>query len=189
MKVVANLVVDFGGTEGNAVLELDDILNIEFFSDLDQILYDYYGFLPDNVGEETVSNFAPGDKVYFRLQYDKLKLKLKRITSTDGQVEFIRDDLRDNSQVLLWVNEDDTHTLSYEVNKIKEEDCRSYGNEVAVKLTGARVVSILPNSTLPANYYIAYDAKFAIYRLHTPEVELAENETYPVTIVAYMEPV
>lgn len=189
MKVVANLVVDFGGGDGKAVLELDDKLNVKFFSESDYRRYVYYGHLPDNVEEETVSNFSPSDIIYFRLQYDKAKFDLTRITSTDGQVEYVKEDLRVSSQTLLWLEIDDTHTLNYSVNKVIDKNCKSYGNEVSVKLTDSSTVELLPESILPANYYLEYDAKFSIYRLHTPDVELEEDETYPITVVAFLESV
>lgn len=197
MRVVANVVIDFGegADTGHAILELDDKLNVQFFSDFDQWVYKVTGNLPRGMSKESIANFGPGDTIYFRLQYDASKFKVKQLSTTDGQISLVRhSDERKMSETFTWVKQDsENNSRAYMLNPIdNDEDVTCYGNEVILRKTSrTEIVSSKGTSypSYPSNTKLNYISEFSIYKLIAPDVELGDNETWPVTIVAYLEAV
>ena len=159
-----------GGSASNALikLELDDKMNV------------------DSSGEE-ISSFAPGDNIYFRLHHDTT-VQLARMASTDGEVEAQGSGSRTITEELLWVYLDDEHELGYVPNNSGITSSH-YGSEPSdIKKSGTKKM-VISGGELPALSLVTYSANFSLYRLIAPDVDLAEDESWPVRIVAYMEDV
>ena len=165
IEVADSLVVKFGGgadASDLAKLELDDLLN------------------------EDKTSFAPGDTIYLRLHHDS-SVQLNQLLSTDGMVSSEGSGSRDIEEQLLFAEAEDSHELGYVV-----EGALAFGyygrQATGLKRTGQRQV-IITGGDLPSLALVQYTASFSLFKLLAPDVELEEDESYPITIVAYMEAV
>jgi len=169
-KIVANLIISTDDGDGDIIMELDDELNL----DID--------------GEGGNTSFSPGDIVYFRIQNNSSSLKVEKILSTDGDIyQHSLEKQRNMQEQYLWIDDDTENKLSYKPSSALE--VISYGNTATIKRTGTfKIISPITNGEKrPALTDIAYDSKFDIYKLITPEIELENDETYEVVIVLYTE--
>lgn len=164
-KVVANMIVSFGGdvsTDAKAIIELDGVANND------------------------VTSFSPGDTVNFLINYDTARLSLMWVKATSGNISMAGQKVENRvNQNVLWLYSTDKKELSY----IPAGSLTPtwFGNEAAgIKLTEISTVAIT-GGILPAICHIAYPVSFVMGRLFTPSVTLADEETYPVTIVAHFE--
>ncbi len=167
MSVTASIVVHFGeGVDSGAfnLAMLDKELNV------------------DASGNE-LTQFAPGDVVYFLVQHDP-SLKIVRVAATDGTVaaQGIRTVTMQDQVDFVAAGEsvDITALPSGAVTVGKW-----YGRQGAgMKITG-RNVSV--TSGTPAKADLDYKARMNGYKLVTPAVSLTEDETYPITVFIYFE--
>lgn len=173
MAVLANLVVNFGGSESSdtshAVMELDDELN-------------------RNANGDVLTSFGPNDTVYFLLQYNTAKLELLSLESTAGQIASHGSVSysRDHSQ--LWIDDEEIQALPY----IPSSDLTHlfYGNEVLVRRVGL-LDTQSSGYTYPAHVKLTFSTEFLSYFLVVPDIVMvhadSEEEGYkefPITIVA-----
>ncbi len=162
--VLASLVVSFGeGANSDALvmLELDPEMN------------------------EEKTSFAPGDEIFFRLHHDTSVRLSKKPVATHGHIDEQGAGNRVIEQQLLWTDHEDTHELSY--IPFAGLSWGEYGNQVTdMRKSGSRT-AIIEGGVMPALTLVQYSADFLLFRLISPLVELAEDESYPITIVAYME--
>jgi hypothetical protein len=165
IEVAESLVVSFGvGANSDAlvVLELDDELNGD------------------------VTSFAPGDDIFFRLHHDET-VQLGKMLSTDGQVASQGSGTRTIDGQLLFAEIDDSHDLPYLVSSGFEY--QFLGREATgLKRSNNRTVTIT-GGDLPSLAVVSYSASFSFFKLITPDVTLEDDESYPITVVAYMEAV
>lgn len=171
MGVVASIKVTFGeGAEGasdSVVMEFDDVLNV------------------DSAGEE-ITQWQPGDIIYFRIQHPPT-VRLDSVKPTDGQVVGQGAVPRERVDRQLWTDLDDKQELGC----IPDGGLtpKWYGNECSgLRKSGDKSV-LVSSGVLPAQCDVTYSAGFNLYKLITRFVELGQDETWPVTIVAHFEPV
>lgn len=164
-KVVANMVVSFGGdveTDAKALIELDGVAN------------------------DGKTRFNPGDIVNFLINYDTTKLSLVWVKSTSGDILISGEKTEDRiNESALWIYSADTNVLGY----IPAGTLAPvwFGNEG----TGMRLVETytagVAGGIFPAICHITYPVSFVMGKLFTPTVTLADEDSYPITIVAHFE--
>lgn len=163
IEVAESLIVKFGGGADTAALvklELDGELN------------------------EGKTSFAPLDIINFRLHHDT-SVQLFKMGATDGQVVSQGSGSRAVREELLFAEADDSHELEY--LPAAPVGHGWFGNEAdGLKRSGQREI-VICGGELPALALVEYDVEFSLFKLLAPDVELAEDESYPITIVAYME--
>lgn len=170
MSVAASLVVTFGdGVDSNdlVVMEFDKIMNV------------------DAAGEEK-TQFSPGDEVYFLIHHASI-LRIGSVKATSGMVVAQGRVTRAREQQLLWTAVEEEQELSC----IPSTGLTAvwYGNAATgLKKNGLRTATI-SGGVLPALSLVSYSAGFSLYKIITPLVDLAEGESWPITIVAEMEAV
>jgi len=165
IEVAASTVVSFGsaGASGALVVfELDEAMN------------------------DGKTSFAPEDEVFLRLHHET-SVQLERIAATHGQIDFQGAGYRSIEQQLLWEDAETEHELSYVPNGGLA--AIYYGNEASsLKKSGDRM-AVISGGVFPALSLVSYSSGFSLFRLITPKIVLAENEIYPISVVAYMEEV
>lgn len=170
MSIAASLVVTFGEGANDTdlvAMEFDKTMNI------------------DAAGEEK-SQFSPGDEVFFLIHHAPT-LRIGRVMATSGMTVAQGEVSYAREQQLLWVSAEEEQDLSYIA--ASGVTATWYGNEATgLKKSGIRTVTI-SGGVLPALSLVRHLAVFKLYKLITPLVELAENESWPITIVAEMEAV
>lgn len=164
-KVVANMIVSFGGdveTDARAIIELDGVAN------------------------DDKTRFSPGDTVNFLINYDTAKLSLVWVKSTSGNISIAGQKVEDRiNQSILWIYSADTNTLSYIPAGALTPVW--FGNEgVGMRLVETYTVGVT-GGIFPAICHITYPVSFVIGKLFTPIVTLADEDSYPITIVAHFE--
>lgn len=166
IEVAASTVVKFGSAAAAGALvvfELDDAMN------------------------DGKTSFAPGKDIFLRLHHDSSVRLSKDPLATHGQIDNQGTGYRSIEQQLLWEDSETEHDLSYV--PVGLLDASYYGNEASnLAKSGDRTVTI-GGGDLPALSLVSYSAEFFLFRLIAPEVELEENGSYPVVVVAYMEEV
>lgn len=176
MSVSATIVVHFGDdVDANtfAMAMLDSELNV------------------DAEGEE-ITSFVPGDEIFFLIQHDP-SLRIDGLPkATDGTVvaqpdkEFVF-----TEQELIFEEGagvgDRAEVGGPDLAAVHRGDITKtwYGREgigFEVKNRKATVTGGVPSICK-----VQFNAPMKSYKLHTPNVTLAEDEEYPVVIVIYME--
>lgn len=169
MSIVASLIVTFGsGADSSALvkMEFDKVMNV------------------DAAGEEK-NSFSPGDEIFFLVHHDST-VQVDRIKATSGMVVDQGPVNRDRTQELLFRAITDTHELDYIL--AGGITAKWYGNEgTGLKKSGNRTV-LITGGVMPAQVAVSYSVAMRLYKLVTPAVELAEDESWPITIVAYVVP-
>lgn len=163
IEVADSLVVRFGsGADSSALvrLELDDVLN------------------------DGKTSFSPGDTINIRLHHDS-SVQLGRMLSTDGMMAWQGHGLRQISEQFLFAEPDDVHQLS--CVPASSLSTGFYGREATGLLRSSSRDVVISGGDLPSLAAIDYQADFLLYRLLAPEMELSDDESYPIYIVAYME--
>lgn len=170
MSIVASTVVNFG-----AGADSTDFVLIEFDTELNV----------DAAGEQK-NQWSPGDAIWFVLQH-AATLRVDRVAATAGQVVNQGKVTRSRLQQLLWQAAGDNHDL--EAIPASGLGARWYGNEATgLRKSGSRS-AIVSGGIFPAIADVSYLSDVQLYKLLTPSVTLADGETWPITIVAYMEAV
>lgn len=139
-------------------------------------------FLNRDARDEVITSFAPGDLVNFLVQVDPA-LRIDRVVATHGQVVSQGYCLRERTDQLLFAE------LQGELSAIPAGALSAawYGRAAAGLKASGRQLTV--TGSVPALGDITYSARFAGYVLHTPMVELAADEEYPIIIVIYIEAV
>jgi hypothetical protein len=168
-KIVASIVVRFGdGADSSAFfkVELDNLINL------------------DDSGEPKRS-FAPGDKINFLVQHGP-ELRIREVRATDGQISDSGQVVRQREDSFLFAANEATQQLSYLTTD--RLDIRWYGRQAAELRRSDRDLTASGGS-YPCRALLKYHAPFHGFALHAPEIDLAEDETYPVDIVVYFDEV
>lgn len=163
--VGGTLVVEFGAGADSAAfvaMELDETLNLD-----------------DEGNEKT--GFAAGDEVWFWLQHADT-LRIDRIASTSGMVVDCGVVRRSRNQELTFTSTDSVELSHIPANNPSYTWC---GNEGAGLARNNRSVSVSGNTPCTCDAVIPIDVH--LYRFIPPPLELADDQTYRVVIVAYME--
>lgn len=168
MSIVASTVVNFGAGANSTdlvVLEFDELLNV------------------DAAGEQK-TQFAPGDSIYFRIHHAPT-LRVGAMAATSGQVVVQGKVSRERSEQLLWETVSDSHELA--CIPAGGLDATWHGNSGSGLRKAVPRSALITGGVMPAVATVTYRAEFSLYKLLTPSVQLAEGESWPITIVAYME--
>lgn len=168
MSIAASLVVRFGaGADSSALvkMEWDDKLNVD-------------------AAGKVVSNVYPGDSRFLFIHHDASKLRIGRVLATHGQIVRQTGITRARKQQLLFAEATDSHELDY--IPTGSPAARWFGNTAAGLKRADRLMSIT-GGQLPALAELSYTIAAQGFKLITPVVEVAEGESYPITIVAWME--
>lgn len=162
-----------GGPLGDYLFyaEIDDVLNV------------------DALGEK-ISSFSPGSTAYISVNHSS-NIIIDSVVPTDGSIQFYETAGREKiNDGVLFASRDaddpDTEDLpvipgSYAVECLGRvgrltSAANSYGQ---VTLTGD-----ITKTPFMANITTQYSAK--IYKLSIPDVQLDEDETYPIGVVFYI---
>ncbi len=167
MSVVAALVIQFGeGADSSALvkMEWDEVLNV------------------DAAGEGK-SSFAPGDPAYFFIHHAPT-LRIGRVAVTHGQIVKQAMITRTRKQELDFVEVTDGVELEYlPAGPLTTKWCGNAG--VGLKRTVRKMG--ISGGDLPALAQVSYPIAAQGYKVITPEVALAEGESYPIKVYAWME--
>lgn len=175
-KVEATIVVKFGeGVEGDALalIELDETENT---------------YVDDSGEVQVKTQFNPGEEPFFWIHYDS-SLKVAEYRSSAGEIELQQLSRTYNKeQQLQFIKEKiDSDTAEQELSyyPMQTSSPSWYGNEgEGWKRTGRKI-------TVSGNTPCICDLDFTIkadqYKLIPPSMTLAEDETYPILVVFYME--
>lgn len=138
----------------------------------------------DNDGkDQEKTSFHPGDIYHFLIQHDP-GLKLTAVKSSWGSVQSLGGATRshEGEEIQLAEAEDTAETSYMPSGNVV---VRWYGNSPALATEGREMSYGL--GPLPAIGRISYVAAWQSYRLVPEELELAEDEGWPVLIVAYFD--
>nr|WP_321465171.1 hypothetical protein [uncultured Desulfobulbus sp.] len=165
MSVGATIVSQFGeGADSSAfvAIELDETLNLD-------------------ADGNAKTSFAPGDEVWFWIQHAET-LVIDRIEATSGMVANCGTVRRSRTQELTF-----TGTDSVELSHIpaRNPDYAWYGNVGGGLSRNGRSVSVA--SQTPCTCDVTMPIDVHLYRFVPPALELVEEATYRIVIVAYME--
>lgn len=162
----ATIVVKFGDSVSDGdkffVVELDDEKNI-------------------NNDGEVLTQFVPGDNIYFLMHYDKTKLKIVDIKTSDGQVHLFGDTTRENTIEMIFVDEESKHELPHIPNNTPTASW--YGNVANIN-RDERIITV---DSWPCIGNISYRYKATSAKLVTPNVDLEAEEIYRIVIAIYTE--
>ncbi|MBV5328486.1 MAG: hypothetical protein JZU65_12775 [Chlorobium sp.] len=167
MSVAATVVVEFGtGADSSAlvVIELDETMNL------------------DGDGEEKTS-FSPGDQPYFLVHHDT-SVRIGSVKCSSGMVTGGNSVPRERSQQVQFAAAEEAQELSHIPSG--GIGWTWYGNAPAITQTGKSLVAATEDS-LPAIGEAKYTMEARQYHLIPPVITLADDETWPVLIVVYME--
>jgi len=168
MSVEATIIVEFGvGVDSGAlvVVELDEAMNL------------------DQNGEEKTS-FNPGDVPYFLVHHDA-SVRIGAVRSSSGMVSGGTVVSRERSQQMQWVKADDQQDLPHV--PANTPVWQWWGNVPQINRDGRTVTA--SGTGIPAIGEATYIIEARQYQLTPPPMELADDDTYPVLIVIYMEAV
>lgn len=163
--VGGTLVVEFGeGADSNAfvAMEFDETLNL------------------GDDGEEKTS-FDPDDEVWFWIQHADT-LQIDSVKATSGMVVDCGTVRRSRVQELTFTGKD---TVDLSHIPAVNPSYTWYGNEGSGLARNGRSVSVSGNTPCTCDVVIPIDVH--LYRFVPPALDLGENETYRVVIVAYLE--
>lgn len=168
MSIAASIVITFGEDADDSaicVAELDDSLNV------------------DDAGDE-ITDFEPGDLVFFLLHYDSSLLSIGSVRCTHGQIVKQNTVTRSRDQEAYFSDSDDTVDLDYvPKGSISAE---WYGNAPTglKKSSGEMTVS---GGDFPCLGLLTYNISAQGYKLITPSVELDDDEDYTIRVEIIME--
>jgi hypothetical protein len=160
-------VVEYGdsvsGDQAQGVkIELDDTRNL------------------DDEGE-VKSQFYPGDQVYFLVSYPD-ELRIDRVAATAGMIVAEGDQGRVREQELLFTDEEPV-SLGYQpAGAVVPAWQGNIGSSWQVQDGQVTVAG-----GYPCLARVSYAVDFSGYRLIPPPLSLAEDETYTIYCVVYME--
>ncbi len=170
MSIEASLIVDYGDEAaagaGGVFLELDNAQNID-------------------AAGEVKSQFSPGDTVYFLLHHSSAWV-LSEMNSTSGTIYFINDPVtRTRAMQADFVREGSSQQSQYFsiFNLVKVV----YGNDAAILLRDNNII-YAGDGVFPVTADMTFSTTFKLFKLVCPTPVLADDETYRIRIVAYMEP-
>lgn len=141
----------------------------------------------DAVANLDKTSFVPGDIINFLIHYDHSKLDLIWVRPTSGSVIMgSSKTVMQESRGLLWIDTTTKHTLSYIPSGALSPTW--FGNSCSgIRMTGLTEVGIA-GGTFPAVCNLIFPVAFTTGKLYTPsDIELLEDETYPVVVVAHFE--
>jgi len=166
MSVAATIVVHFGDDvdEGAfAAARFDDELNVD-------------------AAGEVVTEFEPGDIIHFLVQHDP-SIRISRVAATDGTIAAQPDKYYGLTEQLHFAENDEAQELALIPSGAITRT--AYGRQAAGWTISGRSVKITGGA--PVVYDLEYRARCRSFRLHAPNVMLAEDETWPVFIDIYLE--
>lgn len=174
MAVEATTLVEFGDVDPASVLvvlELDNILNV------------------DSEGNNKTS-FAPGDDIFFRLQVSS-GVVIEDIIPTDGTVQNLGAVSRSSEETTVFLSREADNptkkTLSYIPNgSISITYIGRSGSVSRAQKTNLSVEYTGDINSVPFLAEFTYNYNIGSYVLRTPNIELTENESYPIVIVVYL---
>ncbi len=164
-NVVNTLVVNFGesasSSSGALSVEWDDILNV------------------DDKGE-VKSNIFPGDQVYF-LESHEPGINIVAVKTTSGSVSNIGPVTLDREQELSWGDTDESQNLRYSPRGSLKYNW--FGRVGSGAPSSGRELKLTGN--FPCLALVKYGVLFNRYLLHTQQMSLAKDETFPFKVYVY----
>ena len=163
---LATIVVEFGeGADSTAlvVVELDDAVN------------------RDSEGK-AITSFHPGDEPGFVVHYDPAALRIDRVKASSGMIVDNGRASRERKQQVRFTGPGKPITLPHIPASGVSVDW--YGNAPTISQADRQITAA---GSLPAIGEAAYNIACHAYRLVPPPLSLAENESYPILVVIYME--
>lgn len=129
------------------------------------------------------TSFNPGDIYHFLVQHDP-GLKITAVRSSWGSVQSLGAATRkhEGEEIRQAEAEDEIETSYIPSGSVS---ATWYGNSPAIANTGRKIN--YASGPLPAIGKLSYSASWRGYRLVPEELELAEDEDWPVLIVAYLD--
>ncbi len=144
-----------------------------------------------NSDGELVSSFLPVDEPVFLIQYNKQKVYIKNVECTDGRVTKIGyDQERQREQEILFTKYISKEGEGIEVGYLYTNSLSSTfrGNTTSLILTGSNVIFTTAIATFPCVADCTFQTMFQEqWKLIPPSLILAENETYSIYVVVYVE--
>ena len=175
MAIEASIVVEFGTSDPSD----DDILVIE--------LDDKH---PNNLDsdDKVKSQFSPGppaDKPVFLIHHAPT-VEITEIVLSSGSINLIGSSIkRDRELDLQWINDEENPSTGYWEPTLNSGDITFYGNSFPVKVDGTKIVPSTVGK-YPAVAKATVEVNFNWqYMLTPPSMTLADDETYPISIVVY----
>lgn len=144
---------------------------------------------PNNLNDDgdVKSSFLPTDQPVFIIHHDT-DVMITDVKCTDGTVVQLASDLfRDrSSEKELFPLITSAVSLSYaNINSISSE---WFGNSAALSISDSEIIPT--SGTFPCLADLSYSVKFnEQWKLIPPSLSLAEDETYTIVVVIYMEEV
>ena len=164
--VVATLVVNFGedtASESGAIIaEWDDTMNV-------------------GADGEVKSQFFPGDEAYLLVHHDATAI-IQGVKTTSGAIVSTGEATLTRTAELGWGDPDDAQSLNYLL--AGQLAYRWFGNAGS----GAELVDKslrMTGGQFPCLAEVSHSVAFTRYRLQTPAVTLAKDETWPIRVYIY----
>lgn len=140
-------------------------------------------FLDDQLNRDDQGNvktsFAPGDRVYVLLQIPAGQT-VDDVRSSDGTLNPLGLVTRQQTDQLTI--ESDAKTVSLSKNPAGSLEPGWYGNSGSMSIDGKNLTI---TGDLPAIVDLTYSYQAISYLLTGPDVELDDNQTWPVRVTAY----
>lgn len=169
MTVVATLVVPFGetvsGAGGAIIAEWDDTMNL------------------DDDGE-VKSKWLPGDVAYLLVHHDSSLINILAAKATAGSISASGSALLSRDDLLGFSAAGEKQSLQYLPAGALGYDWKGNVGQGASNV--GKEVSVA-SGQFPCMAEIEYPVAFGRYRLQTPLMSLAADETFPVRVYIYYE--
>ena len=151
-------------------IDIDDILNV------------------DEVGDSK-SSFGPGDQVYIAVNHST-NVIIDEVVSTDGSVQYIGSESRNKIDTTLFAGREAEDLDKYEFDVVPSKYTIKYLGRAGSVTPAADPIGrvSLTGDADKAPFMASIDTEYAVkvYRLSVPEMELEEDESYPIGIVFYI---
>ncbi len=167
MNVVDTLIVNFGEAvataSGSIIAEWDDSLNLD-------------------AGGEVKTQFVPGDEIFLLVHHDA-DVSIVDVKPTAGSLSNLGNIQLQRIQEIGWGNIDDEQQLTY--NPTGNLAFAWKGRVGLAPVKNGKAVTL--GSSFPCLALVSYGVDFTRYRLQTPIMTLAKDETFPLRVYIYYQ--
>ncbi len=166
MTVETSLIVNFGNV---------DIDNSIVLFQLDSNLND-------------TTSFNPGDDIYLFCQVSN-DVEITDIVATHGDVRFFGNRSATNTDYIDFLSRDETpeNNIGYYSPRVTSTSFLGRSGLVTYLQQANGSLSLHGNEAqTPYKLKVNYSVDYLSYKLSTPNVSLAEGESYPITVVLYV---
>lgn len=164
--VVSTLVVNFGedvtGASGSIVAEWDDEMTLES-------------------NGEPKTQFVPGDERYLLVHADS-SVTIVAVKATSGTIASVGGVVLERMAEIGFGDSNDEQSLNY--LPAGQLSFRWFGNAGSAPVVAGRAVR-MAGGQFPCLAAVSIPVAFTRYRLQTPVVQLAKEETWPIRVYIY----